>query len=54
MLCPASDRIQVPVEAEPPSFVVGLGEKVAATQQPSPKSPKRRGKRKKKPVQKVG
>ena len=51
MLCPASDRIQVPPEVVPPSFVVALGEKVAAGQQPSPKASKRRGKRKKKPVQ---
>ena len=53
MLCPASDRIQTPVEADPPSFVVGLGKKVAAESQSSSKSDKRRGKRKNKPA-KVG
>ena len=50
MLCPASDRVQSPPEVVSPSFVVGLGEKVAAGQQPSPKASKRRGKRKKKPA----
>ena len=50
MLCPASDRIQSPSEVASPSFVVGLGEKVAAKARPSPKTSKRKGKRKKKPV----
>ena len=51
MLCPASDRIQSPPEVASPSFVVGLGEKVAAKARSSPKAPpKRRAKRKKKPA----
>ena len=51
MLCPASDRIQSPPEVGSPSFVVGLGEKVAAKARSSPKAPtKRRAKRKKKPA----
>jgi len=51
ILCPASDRIQSPPEVGSPSFVVGLGEKVAAKARSSPKaSPKRRAKRKKKPA----
>ena len=50
MLCPASDRIQSPSEVASPSFVVGLGEKVAAKARPSPKTSKRKGKRKKKPA----
>jgi len=50
MLCPASDRIQSPPEAALPSFVVGLGEKIAADARSSPKTKKRRAKQKKKPV----
>ena len=50
MVCPASDRIQSPPEVASPSFVVGLGEKVAAKARPSPKTSKRKGKRKKKPA----
>ena len=51
ILCPASDRIQSPPEVGSPSFVVGLGEKVAAKARSSPKAPpKRRAKRKKKPA----
>ena len=50
MLCPASDRVQSPPEVVSPSFVVGLGEKVAAKARSSPKAPKRKGKRKKKPA----
>jgi len=50
MLCPASDRVQSPPEVVSPSFVVGLGEKVAAKARSSPKTPKRKGKRKKKPA----
>ena len=50
ILCPASDRIQVPPEVVSPSFLVGLGEKVAAKARSSPKAPKRKGKRKKKPA----
>ena len=50
MLCPASDRVQSPPEVVSPSFVVGLGEKVAAKARPSPKAPKQKGKRKKKPA----
>ena len=50
ILCPASDRIQVPPEVVSPSFLVGLGEKVASAKQPSPKTKKRGVKRKKKPA----
>ena len=46
MLCPASDRIQVPPEASPPSFLVSLGEKVAARQPSSKAKTKRKRKRK--------
>ena len=50
MLCPASDRIQSPPEVASPSFVVGLGEKIASEGRSSPKTSKRKGKRKKKPA----
>jgi hypothetical protein len=51
MLCPASDRVQSPPEVSPPSFVVGLGEKIVAAEvQSSPKLAKPKRKRKKKPV----
>ena len=50
MLCPASDRVQSPPEVVSPSFLVGLGEKVASEKQSSPKTKKRGVKRKKKPA----
>ena len=50
MLWPASDRIQSPPEVGSPSFVVGLGEKIVSEGRSSPKTKKRRAKRKKKPA----
>jgi hypothetical protein len=51
MMCQASDRVQSLPEVAPPSFVVGLGEKiVAAEAQSSPKVIKQKRKRKKKPA----
>ena len=52
VMCPASDRIQSPLpEVAPLSFVVGLGEKVAAEEErSSPKTAKPKRKKKKKPA----